>query len=229
MTLDIRCLIEQDRKKSSPSVELCVGTMARPARYMWSSLSTCTQRTGTLSTGRTSTMNLETDRAVPRAARRSLCSRVFRVRPKTSSSVEKVRVYAIDVSARRPLTGFRAVWQRYPRLTISSATSAASRRSVTQNWTAPLTVTVPSVSSSPASSARRCDSDARRYSLGMCLLPSTPIVRSRACRVPTALRHSWQSLQSARRSAAPRAQVGAGTGSETNRARPPHDRPHVRT
>ncbi len=66
MTLDIRCLIEQDRKKSRPSVELCVGTMARPARYMWSSLSTCTQRTGTLLTGRTSTMNLETERAVPR-------------------------------------------------------------------------------------------------------------------------------------------------------------------
>ena len=32
MTLAIRCLMEQDRMKSSPSVELCVGTMAGPAR-----------------------------------------------------------------------------------------------------------------------------------------------------------------------------------------------------
>ena len=53
MTLAIRFLIEQDRRKSSPSVELCVGTMPRPARYRCASLSTCTQRTGTLRTGRT--------------------------------------------------------------------------------------------------------------------------------------------------------------------------------
>ena len=77
MTLDIRCLIEHDRKKSSPSVELCVGTIARLARYMWSALSTWTQRTGTLSTGRTSTMNLEHERAVPALRRRSLCSNAF--------------------------------------------------------------------------------------------------------------------------------------------------------
>ena len=48
-------LMEQARAKSNPSVELCVGTIDRLARYMWSSLSTCTHRTGTLATGRTST------------------------------------------------------------------------------------------------------------------------------------------------------------------------------
>lgn len=40
--------------KSSPIVELCVGTIERPARYRWAGLSTSTQRTGTDSTRRTS-------------------------------------------------------------------------------------------------------------------------------------------------------------------------------
>ena len=40
MTLVIRFLIEHERKKSNPSVELCVGIIARLARYMWSALST---------------------------------------------------------------------------------------------------------------------------------------------------------------------------------------------
>src|ERR1700747_1421729 len=53
MTLASRFLIEQDRMKSSPSVELCVGTIPRPARYRRAGLSTCTQRTGTHGTGRT--------------------------------------------------------------------------------------------------------------------------------------------------------------------------------
>ncbi len=52
MTLAIRCLIEHDRKKSSTSVELCVGTIPRPARYRCAGLSTSTQRTGTLATRR---------------------------------------------------------------------------------------------------------------------------------------------------------------------------------
>ena len=54
MTLACWCLIEQDRMKSSPIVELCVGTIDRPARYRWAGLSTSTQRTGTESTRRTS-------------------------------------------------------------------------------------------------------------------------------------------------------------------------------
>src|SRR4051795_9030070 len=49
------CLIEHAREKSSARVELWVGTIDRLARYMWSALSTCTHRTGTLAIGRTST------------------------------------------------------------------------------------------------------------------------------------------------------------------------------
>ncbi len=44
------CLIEAERAKSRPSVELWVGIMVLPARYRWSALSTSTQRTGTLAT-----------------------------------------------------------------------------------------------------------------------------------------------------------------------------------
>src|SRR3954454_3930914 len=112
MTLDIRFLIEHDRKKSSPRVELCVGTIDRLARYMWSSLSTSTQRTGTLSIGRTSTISLELERVALALARRSLCAMAFRVRPKTSSSVEKVIVNATEDAAERPFTRFVVVWLR---------------------------------------------------------------------------------------------------------------------
>ena len=47
MTLVRPCLIEADRAMSRPRVELWVGTMPRPARYTWDSLSTSIQRTGT--------------------------------------------------------------------------------------------------------------------------------------------------------------------------------------
>jgi hypothetical protein len=56
MTLAIRCLIEHERMKSSPSVELCVGTIPRPAKYRCEPLSTCTQRTGTLRSRRTASI-----------------------------------------------------------------------------------------------------------------------------------------------------------------------------
>lgn len=92
MTLAIRCLIEHDRKKSRPRVELCVGTIALLARYMWLSLSTSTQRTATDSIGRTSTMKRDPQREVPVTARRSLCAMAFRSNANTLSSVEKVRV-----------------------------------------------------------------------------------------------------------------------------------------
>ena len=42
--------IDAARQMSRPRVELCVGIMAAPARYRWSSLSTWTHRTGTLGT-----------------------------------------------------------------------------------------------------------------------------------------------------------------------------------
>ena len=47
MTAAILCLIAADRTMSSPMVELCVGIMALPARYRWSSASTSMHRTGT--------------------------------------------------------------------------------------------------------------------------------------------------------------------------------------
>jgi hypothetical protein len=81
---------------------------------------------------------------------------------KTSSAVENVRVYAVEEAAVRPLTGFLEMEQRYPRLTISSRASSASCHEVVRNCTAPPPVTVPSVSSNPARSDRRCISDARR-------------------------------------------------------------------
>ena len=51
------CCTEAARARSSARVELWVGIHERPARYMCSALSTCTQRTGTLGIGRTSVMN----------------------------------------------------------------------------------------------------------------------------------------------------------------------------
>jgi hypothetical protein len=45
---------------------------------------------------------------------------------------------------------------------MSSRVSSASRWLVTANWTTPLGATVPSVSSSPASSALRWATEARR-------------------------------------------------------------------
>jgi hypothetical protein len=50
MTVALACFTAADRAISSASVELCVGTMVCPAKYMWSSLSTWTQRTGAEST-----------------------------------------------------------------------------------------------------------------------------------------------------------------------------------
>ena len=46
------CLIEQAREKSNARVELCVGTIDRLARYVWSALATWTHRTGTLAIAR---------------------------------------------------------------------------------------------------------------------------------------------------------------------------------
>ncbi|SHY33529.1 Uncharacterised protein [Mycobacteroides abscessus subsp. abscessus] len=54
------------------------------------------------------------------------------------------------------------------------------------------------------------------------------MVRRRACKVPTERWQSWHSCPPA--DACPhRAQLGVATGSEINRARPPHDCPQVRT
>ena len=77
-------------------------TIALPARYMWLSLSTSTQRTATCSIGRTSTMNRDPEREVPALARRSLCAMAFRCNANTLSSVEKVRVYAIWTTRNGP-------------------------------------------------------------------------------------------------------------------------------
>ncbi len=84
MTDAMPCLMEHDRMKSMLSVELCVGTIARPARYMWSP-STSTHRTGTEETGRTATMR----RSRGMVARHSLCRTALLGRTKTSSSVVK--------------------------------------------------------------------------------------------------------------------------------------------
>jgi hypothetical protein len=92
MTLAIRFLIEHDRMKSKPSVELWVGTMALLARYMWLALPTSTQRTGTLPVRRTFTMKRDLERAVPVAARRSLCNKALRGSANTSSMVENAKV-----------------------------------------------------------------------------------------------------------------------------------------
>ena len=59
ITVGRLCLMAAERARSRASVELCVGTMPRPARYNWSALSTCTHRTGTDGTRRTSTMYLQ--------------------------------------------------------------------------------------------------------------------------------------------------------------------------
>ena len=82
------CLIEQARARSSASVELCVGIQLRLARYMWSALSTCTQRTGTLGTGRTSVMN----RVRATAPSLTVCRASLRVSRNTLSFGVKVTV-----------------------------------------------------------------------------------------------------------------------------------------
>ena len=91
------------------------------------------------------------------------------------SCVLKLRSYTVDESTVRPRTGFVAIEHRYPRDTISSYTPSARARDVVVNWTLPFAVTVPSVSSRPASRSRRCASAARRYAVGTCLLPSSPL------------------------------------------------------
>src|SRR5439155_1816353 len=106
IALEKLCRTEVDRAKSIAAVELCVGIIDRPARYMWSSLSTVTQRTGTLGIRRTSTMNRESVRALLVARRRSLCATRLRSRRNTSSLVEKLRTYATGGSAVRPRTAF---------------------------------------------------------------------------------------------------------------------------
>ena len=46
-TAAMLCLTAADRTKSIAMVELWVGIIDSPARYRWSALATCTQRTGT--------------------------------------------------------------------------------------------------------------------------------------------------------------------------------------
>ena len=130
-------------------------------------------------------------RAVNVRAPRSLCSSFLRSSRKTSSSVLKVSVKQVEESSVRPGTRLVVIRTRWPRLAISSRVSSASRRLVTANWTTPLGATVPSVSSRPASSARRCATEPRRYAVGMCLLPSTPRSRRRALTVPCSSRQAW--------------------------------------
>ena len=92
ITLVIECFTEHDRTKSNPRVELCVGTIARPARYRCLSLSTSTHRTGTLATGRTATMNREPVRDRFTARLRCLCRSCLRSSRNTVSCVPKVSV-----------------------------------------------------------------------------------------------------------------------------------------
>ena len=62
----------------------------------------------------------------------------------------------------------------------------------------------------------------------MCLLPSTPMVRSRPWTVPSFQWHAWQ--RTSRQVGAPQSgHVGTGIGALTNRARPPQLRPQVLT
>src|SRR2546421_7126733 len=218
MALAKLCFTDVARQKSMAAVELCVGIMARLARYRWSSLSTVTHRTGTLGTARTSTMNRDPVRTLVCPRRRSLCAIRLRSNRNTSSTVEKLMMYAVDVAGLRPLTRFLATVQRYPRPVINSRTSSASRHEVEQYWTLPVGATVPSVSNRPASRVRRCASDARRYTAGMCLSPSTSRVRSHPVTDPSRRAGVATPLS---------IHPGGGTGSDTKRARPPRDWPHA--
>ena len=93
----------------------------------------------------------------------------------------------------RPATRFVASARSgTPRRRSARRTSSTRRSWVTANCTEPVRFTVPSVSSRPASSARRCASDARRYAAGMCLFPRTPTLRSSAVIEPWS---AWQARQ----------------------------------
>src|SRR5690625_3386941 len=131
-------------------------------------------------------------------------------------------------SARRPRTGLVVNPGRWARVWTGSRAWVPSRRFVTATCTAPLGLTVPAVSSKPANRSRRCCSLARKYTSGMCLSPSTPKVRSRACTVP------WRPWHSAHRrnpdDGAPQSgQVGGTRGGASRGTRPPQLWPQVRT
>src|SRR3954449_2878594 len=100
-----------ERAMSKPRVELWVGIIARPAKKRWLSLSTCTQRTGRLLTGRTAGTKRELLRW-RRRARRSLWSRRLRSRWNTSSSVVKFSVNETDDDSAPPLTRLHVIEQR---------------------------------------------------------------------------------------------------------------------
>ena len=87
---------------SRPTVELCVGTIERPARYRWSGWSIITHRTGTEGIGRASTTNRWPVRFGARC--RSLCTSCLRVSANTSSVVVKVTVQHVDDASVRPAT-----------------------------------------------------------------------------------------------------------------------------
>ena len=83
------CLIDADRAKSSASVELCVGTIARPARYRCRRCRPRRSGPARCATRRTSTMYRQPTSRHGRA-RRSLCTSCLRSSRKTSSSAQKV-------------------------------------------------------------------------------------------------------------------------------------------
>ena len=92
MALAMLCRTAALRAKSIDAVELCVGIIDRPARYRWSALSTLTHRTGTLGTGRTSTMERRSAWVGDSRRRRSLWSRLLRSSRNTSSAETKSTV-----------------------------------------------------------------------------------------------------------------------------------------
>ena len=112
MTLARPCLMDAARAMSTPSVELCVGTIERPARYMCDAFPTSMQRTGTLGTGVTSMTKRLIRRAFDWCRVRSLWAICLRCRRNTMSCVLKLRSYTVDESTVRPRTGFVATEQR---------------------------------------------------------------------------------------------------------------------
>ena len=161
MTVAMWWWMAAERAMSSPSVELCVGTIDRVARYRCDSWSISTQRTGTEGTGTAETTYRRRSRGPP-APLRSLCTSCLRLSRNTSSAVVNVTTQQVDVASLRPRTFLVETPQRYPRLVTSSRNPSARTALVTANCTLPPPVTVPSLSSSPARSSRRWRSDPRR-------------------------------------------------------------------
>src|SRR5690625_3613844 len=159
-------------------IVLWVGMKFSPARERLRSLSTEMQRDGTSSTSLAATIVLHVvrDTLVLVAAVNFSCL----APPGVNGLLLAVKAIRYRTPTSRPLTvaRFSRRFTLYPRLRISSARLSARGLFIKSMPTVLSLITKPSVSKMPRSTSLRCHSEARRYSIGMCLLRYTFIFLS---------------------------------------------------